>query len=97
MTPEEVRLKILFLLEEHETSGSAEYVDDTTLADAIGVPVEELQRQLDILAAQGLTTPANTFGVKSVRISPAGTLAVERQRQAFFHSWRPIGFKTTKP
>ena len=91
---QEVRIQILILLEQHPRTGSPRYVGDAELAEATGVPIEEIRRQLDILESQGLTRTANAHQGRRARISPGGTLAVEGLIAAATQpEKRPIGFK----
>jgi DNA-binding transcriptional ArsR family regulator len=73
----ELRARILIILDEHSRTGAPTYVADTELVEATGEPLQEIQRQLDILEAQGLIKPANVQQGRRSRISPAGSLAVE--------------------
>lgn len=91
---EELRIKLLCLLEEHSNAGSVEYKSDTEMATKLGVSKQDVQQQLDILETQGLIKSANTFGGHNAIISPAGSLAVERiTAQANQPKKGPIGFR----
>lgn len=76
-----LRDRILLLLEEHARTGSPYFKGDTEIADCLGVPVREIQRQLDILESQMLISSANSFEGHSARISPQGSLAVEELQE----------------
>jgi hypothetical protein len=92
---QELRTRILLLLEQHSRLGSQTYKDDTALAEATSQTVEEIRRQLDILEVQGLITSANAFGGHSARISPKGSFAVEGLMEEKSEGQKPpIGFKT---
>jgi hypothetical protein len=62
----------------------------------LDVPIEDVRRQLDILAAEGLTKEANTFGGHSAYIAPKGMAIAEdireRTESAEDASRPPIGF-----
>lgn len=75
---EELRIKLLCLLEEHSRTGSNEFKSDTDLAKELGVSTKDVQKQLDILETEGLIKSANTFGGHNAIISPKGSLAVEQ-------------------
>jgi DNA-binding Lrp family transcriptional regulator len=77
-----LRKNILMLLEEHARTGSPDFKDDTEIANRLGVPVGEIQRQLDMLESQGLITSANSYGGHAARISSRGSLAVERLEES---------------
>ncbi len=72
-----LRNRILLLLEEHARTGSPYFKGEIEIADCLGVPGQEIQRQLDILESQRLISSANSFEGHSARISPQGSLAVE--------------------
>jgi len=94
----ELRIQILLQLERASRKGdNAGYVDDAEIAAAIGAPIDEVKRQMDVLEAQGLTKEANTFGKHCAAISPQGILAVEAvvgtaEAAAVETAKRPIGF-----
>ena len=91
---QEVRSRILVLLEQHSRSGSPTFVGDAELSAATGLPVEETRRQMDILESQELTRTANSHDGRRARISPSGILAVEGLIEAASQAEdRPIGFK----
>jgi len=74
----ELRDQILLCLEEHARTGSLYFKSDKEIAEQLGRPVSEINRQLDILDSQGLITPANSHQGNSARINPRGSLAVEQ-------------------
>lgn len=77
--PKELRKAILLILREHDKSGSAAYKEDTELAEELGQPVDEIQRQLDILEFEGSVTLAKAFGPSyGARITPRGLLYLEQ-------------------
>lgn len=91
---EKVRVQILLWLEQHSRTGSPRFVTDTELSEAIGIPIQEIRRQMDILESQQLTVTANTHDGRRARISPEGTLVAEGLMEAPSQSKkRPIGFK----
>jgi DNA-binding IclR family transcriptional regulator len=85
----------LLLLDERHRADSSRTVDDTEIVEALGAPIEDVRRQLDILEEQGYTKEANTFGGHSAYISAKGMAVAEELREAAeagdsLH--RPIGF-----
>jgi DNA-binding transcriptional ArsR family regulator len=78
MDPSELRGRILRELDKHERTGSSEYLDDTKLAEAIGVERSDIQRQLDILKHRDQVDVAKTMGPSyAARLTAAGMEAVE--------------------
>jgi transcription initiation factor IIE alpha subunit len=69
-----LRDEILFLLEEHAKTGSQYFKGDKEIAERLGHPVDEIQRQMDILESQELITSANSRDGNSARINPRGLL-----------------------
>ncbi|MCB1035183.1 MAG: hypothetical protein KDD47_15250, partial [Acidobacteria bacterium] len=82
MKSRELRTAILLLLDERHRADPTRTVDDTEIVEALGAPIEEVRRQLDILEEQGLTREANTFGGYSAWISPKGMVAADELREA---------------
>jgi Fe2+ or Zn2+ uptake regulation protein len=77
---QDLRNAILKFLEQHDRSElSNQYVDDTTLGDAIGAPVEDVRRQMDILESQNYIRTANTMDSQSAQITPQGLILIEQQ------------------
>lgn len=56
-------------------------VDDTEIVEALGAPIEDVRRHLDILEEQGLTNQANTYEGHSAYISPKGMAMAEELRE----------------
>lgn len=77
---EELRSKILLLLDARHRSDASRTVGDTEISDELQVAVAEVKRQLDILEEQGLTREANSFGGHNAWISPRGMIAAEKLR-----------------
>jgi diguanylate cyclase (GGDEF)-like protein len=73
----ELRAQILLALEQHSRAGAPSYVTDTELAEAMGAPVVEIRRQLDMLEEERLIKSANSHDGHSARISAAGSLKLE--------------------
>ncbi|MGB4782770.1 winged helix-turn-helix domain-containing protein [Candidatus Methylomirabilis sp.] len=91
---EELRIKLLYLLEEHSKTGSNEYKPDSDLANELGVSTQDVQKQLDILETQELIKSANTFGGHNAIISPKGSLVIEQiNEQEKQPKKGPIGFR----
>jgi len=82
MKSKQLRIAILLLLDEHHRTDPSRTVDDTTLAETLDVPIEEVRRQMDILQAEGLTREANTFEGHSAWISPQGMAVADEVREA---------------
>ena len=75
------RAAILLLLDEHHRQDASKITDDTEIEGALGLSLDEVRRQLDILEELQLTKSANTFGGHSAQISPKGMLAAEELRE----------------
>ena len=76
MDPTTLRTEILRLVSEHDAK--AGFIDDKVVASALGVPLIEVQRQLDVLEYKGLVKLYKTFGPNySASLTPAGILALE--------------------
>jgi hypothetical protein len=92
---QELRTRILLLLEQHARTGSPAFVRDTELAEATGQSVEEIRRQLDILGSEGFIKSANSHSGYNARISPTGSLAIEAAIEEATEPGKPrIGFRT---
>jgi predicted transcriptional regulator len=91
---QELRSKILILLDEHSRTGSAQNFEDIRLSEVTGAEIQEVRRQMDVLESEGLIKSANSFGGHSARIAPRGVLAVEQLRATAKPSGRGIGFKS---
>lgn len=91
----QIRLGILLVLREHDKSGSADYKDDTQLANELGQPVDEIQRQLRILGDQEYVDLTEQFGPSySAIITPRGLLYLEElEDQVPPPQKPPMGFK----
>lgn len=90
MDPNQLRAEILFRVAAHQPTGA--YLADTDIAAAVGVSVEDVQRQIRILESQELLDVTAAFGpTYAVRLTPKGELAVEQMttRPTPPH---PIGF-----
>lgn len=89
----QLRVEILLALEEHARSRSPKFVADAELSTRFQKPVDEIQRQLDILESQGLISSANSFGGHAARITPQGSLVVEELEEGLEEpASPPIGF-----
>jgi len=91
----ELRAAILLLLDDRHRADPSRTVGDSEIAEALGAPIEELRRQLDILEEQGLTKAANSFESQSAYISAAGMALADELREAVeaeAPSEPPIGF-----
>jgi pyrimidine deaminase RibD-like protein len=71
---------ILLFLDDRHSVDPSRTVDDAEIAAALSIPLDEVQRQLDILESQCLINAANSFENQSAWISPRGLLAVEEIR-----------------
>jgi hypothetical protein len=69
---EQLRDRLLEVLEQHERSEPSEFVQDTKLAELTGAEVDEVQRQMDALEREGFINTANNMTCQSARITPAG-------------------------
>lgn len=78
----QLRAAILLLLDEHHRADPSRTVEDTEMAQPLNAPIEEIRRQLDILAEQGYTNEANTFGGHSAYIAPKGMAMADELREA---------------
>jgi DNA-binding transcriptional ArsR family regulator len=77
----ELRAAILLLLDERHRVDPSLTVDDTEIVEALGAPIDDVRRHLDILEEQGLTKEANTLGGHSAYISPKGMAMAEELRE----------------
>lgn len=75
---QELRIKLLRLLEEHSRTGSNKYKSDSDLAKESGVSVGEVQKQLEILEMEELIKLEKVFGAHNAIISSKGSLTVEQ-------------------
>jgi hypothetical protein len=88
-----LREEIMRLVGEHEATESSAYVEDNTLANAIAVPLVDVQRQIRIMESSGLLDVAATFGpTYAVRLTPQGELALDQASAPGPTSNNPIGF-----
>ena len=79
MDPNTLRGEIMQRVGEHEATGSSAYMEDKELAEAIGVPLVDVQRQIRILESNGLLDVAAAMGPSyGVRLTPQGELALEQ-------------------
>lgn len=78
----ELRAAILLLLDERHRADPSHTVDDTDIVEALGAPIEDVRRQLDILEEHGLTNEANTHGGHSAWISAKGMALADELRDA---------------
>jgi hypothetical protein len=79
MDPDTLRTEILRGIAEHETTAKG-YAEDSALAEKIGVPLAELQGQLEILQSSGHVELVRTFGpTYGACLTPKGRLALERR------------------
>jgi predicted ArsR family transcriptional regulator len=92
MQPAELRFRILELMKRHEATGDSAYLDDSIIAADLGLPVQDIKDQLEILANRGLVTLGNTFGVHSGRLTASGKEALESAAQEPNPAKRRIGF-----
>lgn len=96
MKSRKLRAAILLLLDDRHRIDSSRTVDDTEIAEALDALIEDVRRQLDILAAEGLTKEAYTFGGHSAYIAPKGMAIAEEIRERAESdedaSRPPIGF-----
>lgn len=92
---QQLRLAILLILQEHEKTGSANFIEDAELAEELGQPIDEIQRQLRILRDQELVDLTEQFGPSySAVIGPRGLLYLDQvEEQALPPKKPPIGFK----
>ena len=89
----ELRTHILLLLDEHSKTGSDDFKMDRDLATTTGRPVQEIQRQLDILGSQRLVLLAKAQGpTYGARIQPEGSLLIEQIKGSTVAPKTPIGF-----
>ncbi len=95
---DQLRLQILWVLDQHSRTDPSTIKADRELAAETSQTLEETQRQLDILETQNLVTLTKGMGpTYGARITPIGSLAVERlQEQALERPRRPIGFRRSK-
>ena len=88
-----LRLQILLRVAAHEATGASTYLDDSDLAAAIGVSVEDVQPQIRILETEELHDVTAEFGPKyAVRLTPKGELAVENATAPPQTPPKPVGF-----
>jgi hypothetical protein len=61
------------MVNKHQATGTAAYLDDKVIASELGVPVADVQRQLDILENRSLVELAKAFGPSyGVRLTATG-------------------------
>ena len=75
---EELRMAILAVLDQRHKVDRSHAVTDTYLAETLGVELPEIQRQMDILEDDRLTTPANSRDGRRAWISPRGIKTLEQ-------------------
>lgn len=86
----QLRSAILLLLNQHHRSSSPYVKADHELAATLGVPVANVQRQLDILASDGYVQLAKTMGPSyGAWITPKGMAVIDELSEP---ARRPIGF-----
>lgn len=79
MDPNTLRSEIMRRVGEHEATGAGTYVDDKDLAEAIGLPLIDVQRQIRILESHGLLDVVAALGpTYGVRLTAQGELALEQ-------------------
>jgi hypothetical protein len=78
MDPSTLRAEILRHVANHEEAGGNGLLSDEALTSATGESSLSVQRQLEILGAEGLLDLGKTFGpTYAVRLTPKGILAIE--------------------
>ena len=78
MEPSALRFEILKQIEQHENTGSSAYLDDTIIAEKLGVGKTDIQRQLTILENRGQVDLAKSFGPSfGARLTADGLEALE--------------------
>lgn len=89
------RAAILLFLDEKYRRDPSMTVDDTEIVEALGINLEEVRRQLDILEDEQLIQSANTLGGHSAYISPKGMATADKIRDAAREAPKEtkIGFK----
>jgi hypothetical protein len=78
MDPSELKVAILRLIKQHETTNKGTFLDDTVIASGLGVELDVVQRQLLILESRSLVMLAKAFGpTYSALLTPGGMDALE--------------------
>ena len=78
MEPSALRHEILRQISVHEDAGSSAYLDDKEIANALGLPVVDIQRQLLILEDDDRVELAKAFGPSfGARLTPKRMRALE--------------------
>lgn len=97
---DELRAQILFILDAYARTGSPYLKTDEELADLVGQSIDEIGRQLDILALDDLILLSKTHTSQSAAIKPKGTLLVERLKKTSAPPRdvppREMGFRDTR-
>jgi hypothetical protein len=83
LTAKEIRAKLLELIAQHEKSGNTTTYKDSTAADALGIPIAEVRRQMAICADDDSVTLTQFIdGQCSARMKPKGWKALEERGSA---------------
>jgi len=83
MTQSQLRDEIIYCVCIHEATGSPAYLEDALLAEGIGVPLVDIQRQLRILESESFVVLAKTMGPTfGVRLTPRGEALLEHLNES---------------
>jgi hypothetical protein len=80
--PEEAMRRLLDLLYDHTAFKTAAYAKDDSLAEELGVTLDELRGYEQYLSAKGLIVSSGIGPSASARITAAGIDAVQQARQS---------------
>lgn len=79
MNEQELRDRILLMLDEHSKTGLSEMLEDKTIASATKQTLIDVQRQIRILESQGKARVEESMGPRlGAIITPGGMLAAEK-------------------
>ena len=79
MAPTDFKWNLLQLVEKHDATGA--YLEDTIIADDLGMPLDDVQRQMVILENQQLLELVKAFGPSyGARLTASGMEALEAHR-----------------
>ena len=79
MDPTDFKWNLLQLVEKHDATGT--YLDDTIIAADLGMPLDDVQRQMVILENQQLLELAKAFGPSyGARLTASGSEALQAHR-----------------
>jgi hypothetical protein len=94
MEPDALRFEILQTMDQHESTGSSAYLDDTVIAEQLHVPLSDVQRQLVVLEDHELVELLKTMSrpTYSALLTPKGMQTLADANSQPTDTARRIGF-----